>query len=230
MQNFNESFSKLGLDALTQLNKAAEVALKSTEELFRLNMDFAKKSFDSNSETAQSILRNSSNPAEASKEASDWATKNSESLTQHLQSLYAWAEQVQQNTQKLAESQLAAAQASFKSQIESLKKNAPEQTHVLFDQVQQAFETTKNTMDSLTCSAKEVQKNVADTVKQSQMAVSEAVKNAAQQNQEAIKHTQEAFSTAAKETQQAFNSVTKETQDAVKKATEAAQSAVNKAK
>lgn len=192
MQNFNESFSKLGLDALAQLNKAAELALKSTEELFKLNMDFTKKSFDANAKTAENMLKNSGNPQEAGKDASQWANAKQEQLTQHLQSLYAWAEQVQQNTQKLAESQLAAAQASFKSQIESLKKNAPEQTHVLFDQVQHAFETTKSTMDSLSNTAKEVQKNVAETVKQSQKAAAEAVKTANKQTQEAVKNATKA--------------------------------------
>ena len=57
-------------------------------------------------------------------------------------------------------------------------KSAPEQTHVLFDQMQQAFETTKNTIASLQTTAKEVQKSVADTMKQTQQAASETVKNA----------------------------------------------------
>ncbi|MDO5687218.1 MAG: phasin family protein [Neisseria sp.] len=178
MQKLNESFSKVGLDTLAQLNKAAELALKSTEELFKLNLDFTKKSFDHNAKTAANLLK-SSNPQDASKEAGEWTNQKGEQLTQHLQALYAWAESVQQNTQKLAESQLAAAQAGIKTQIEELRKSAPEQTHVLFDQMQQAFETTKNTMASLQSTAKEVQKNVAETVKQSQKAAGDAVKTAA---------------------------------------------------
>lgn len=179
MKNLNESFSKAGLDALAQLNKATELALKSTEELFRLNLDFTKKAFNQNTKSAETMLRNASNPQEAGKEASDWATKNGEALTQHLQALYAWAESVQQNTQKLAESQLAAAHASIKQQIETMKQSAPEQTHALFDQMQSAFETTKNTVASLQTTAKEVQKNVAETVKQTQKAATQAAKTAA---------------------------------------------------
>ena len=59
-----------------------------------------------------------------------------------------------------------------------MKKSAPEQTNVLFDQMQQAFETTKNTIASLQTTAKEVQKSVADTMKQTQQAATETVKNA----------------------------------------------------
>lgn len=178
MNNLNETFSKVGLDTLNQLNKAAELVLKSTEELFKLNLDFTKKSFEDNSQTAEQVLRNSSNPQEAGKEAGEWANRKGEQLTQHFQALYAWADSVQQNTQKLAESQFAAAQASIKAQLEEMKKSAPEQTHVLFDQMQQAFETTKNTIASLQTTAKEVQKSVADTMKQTQQAASETVKNA----------------------------------------------------
>lgn len=178
MQNLSEAFSKVGLDTLTQLNKAAELALKSTEELFKLNMDFTKKSFDHDSKTAASLLKQS-NPQEAGKEAGEWANQKSEQLTQHLQALYAWAESVQQSTQKLAENQFAAAQASIRAQIDELKKSAPEQTHALFDQVQQAFEATKSTMTSLQNTAKEVQKNVAETVKKTQKAAGDAVKTAA---------------------------------------------------
>ncbi len=178
MKNLNEAFNKVGLDTLAQLNKAAELALKSTEELFKLNLEFTKKSFDHNTKTAESVLKKTDNPQDAGKEVGEWANQKGEQLTRHLQALYAWAEAVQQNTQKLAENQFAAAQAGIKAQIEELKKSAPEQTHVLFDQVQQAFETTKNTMASLQNTAKEVQKNVAETVKQSQKAAGDAVKTA----------------------------------------------------
>ena len=37
MSNLNETFSKTSLDALAKLNEATTLALKSTEELFRLN-------------------------------------------------------------------------------------------------------------------------------------------------------------------------------------------------
>ncbi|MBR6025977.1 MAG: phasin family protein [Neisseriaceae bacterium] len=178
MQNLNEAFSKVGLDTLNQLNKTAELVLKSTEELFNLNLEFTKKSFDHNSQTAESMLKNCNNPQEAGKEASEWASQKGEQLTQHLQALYSWAEAVQQNTQKLAENQFAAAQTSIKNQLAELKKASPEQTHAMFDQIQQAFETTKSTIESLQTTAKEVQKNVAETVKQSQKQATDAVKNA----------------------------------------------------
>ena len=178
MNNLNETFSKVGLDTLNQLNKAAELVLKSTEELFKLNLDFTKKTMSDNAQSAEQMLKNSGNPQEAGKEAGEWANRKGEQLTQHFQALYAWADAVQQNTQKLAESQFAAAQASIKTQIEELKKSAPESTHMLFDQVQQAFENTKNTISSLQSTAKEVQKSVADTMKQTQQAAAESVKNA----------------------------------------------------
>ena len=178
MNNLNETFSKVGLDTLNQLNKAAELVLKSTEELSKLNLDFTKKSFADNSQTAEQVLKNTGNPQEAGKEAGEWANRKGEQLTQHFQALYAWTDAVQQNTQKLAESQFAAAQASIKAQLDEMKKSAPEQTHVLFDQMQQAFETTKNTIASLQTTAKEVQKSVADTMKQTQQAATETVKNA----------------------------------------------------
>ena len=135
MNNLNEAFSKVGLDTLNQLNKAAELVLKSTEELFKLNLDFTKKSFADNKQTAEQVLKNTGNPQEAGKEAGEWANRKGEQLTQHFQALYAWADAVQQNTQKLAESQFAAAQASIKSQLEEMKKynNGQEIEEVWFD-------------------------------------------------------------------------------------------------
>ena len=185
MTNVNETFSKVGLETLTQLNKAAELALKSTEELFKLNLDFTKNSVAQNNKAAASILK--SNPQDAGKEAGEWATQSSEQFTQHLQALYAWAESVQQNTQKLAENQLAAVQENIKTQLQDLKKSSPEQTHALFDQVQQAFEATKTTISSLQATAKEVQKNVTATVKQSQKAAGDAVKAAVKKSEAAKK-------------------------------------------
>ena len=178
MKDMNEAFSKAGLDAWKQLNKVAELALESSEKLFNLNWDFTKKSFDFNSKAIASLLQNT-NPQNAGKEAGEWATQNGEQITQHLQSLCAWAETVQQNTQKLAETQLFSLQDSIKKQLQEMKKAAPEQTHAWFDQMQQAFDATQNTLSSLQNTAKEVQKSVTASVKQSQKAAEDAVKAAA---------------------------------------------------
>ena len=52
MSNLNETFSKTSLDALAKLNEATTLALKSTEELFRLNLEYTKKAFEQNSQIA----------------------------------------------------------------------------------------------------------------------------------------------------------------------------------
>ena len=148
MSNLNETFSKTSLDALAKLNEATTLALKSTEELFRLNLDYTKKAFEQNTQIAESFFKNTTNPQENTKDVSQWANKQSEQLTQHLQALYKWSEDVQQNTQKLAESQLATAQESIKTQLDALKSAAPEQAQPLFDRVQAAFQTTQQTVAS----------------------------------------------------------------------------------
>ena len=99
-----------------------------------------------------------------------------------MQALYKWSEDVQQNTQKLAESQLATAQESIKTQLDAWISAAPEQAQPLFDRVQAAFQTTQQTVASLQSTAKEVQRNVAETVKQTQKAATEAAKNAGVKN------------------------------------------------
>ena len=179
MSSINETFSKTSLETLSKLNEATSLALKSTEELFQLNLAYTKKAFEQNSQIASSFFKNPTNPQESSKEVTQWANTQSAQFTEHLQALYKWSEDVQQNTQKLAESQLATAQESLKEQLEALKASAPEQIKPVFERLQTALQTTQQTVASLQNTAKEVQRNVAETVKQTQKATSDAVKNVA---------------------------------------------------
>ena len=68
MSNLNETFSKTSLDALAKLNEATTLALKSTEELFRLNLEYTKKAFEQNSQIAESFFKNTTNPQENTKD------------------------------------------------------------------------------------------------------------------------------------------------------------------
>ena len=84
MSNLNDTFSKTSLDALSKLNEATSLALKSTEELFRLNLKKKKKAFEQNTQIAESFFKHPTNAQEAGKEVSQWANKHSEQLTQHF--------------------------------------------------------------------------------------------------------------------------------------------------
>ena len=180
--NFNETFSKTSLEALAKINEASALALKSTEDLFRLNLEYTKKTVEQSTQIAESFFKAPTNPQEVTKEVSQWANFQSSQLTDHLQSLYKWSEEVQQNTQKLAETQLESTQESIKTQLEALKATAPEQIKPFFDRILAAFTTSQQTVTSLQNTAKEVQRNMAETVKQTQKATAEAVKSASSQN------------------------------------------------
>ncbi len=187
MQNFNEALNKSGLETLTQFNKATEVALQSAEELMKLNIDFTKKLISHSHDCANSWFQTvSTNPQDASHKAAEFVNANNEHVREHLQSLYNWAEALQQKSQVIAESQLTSTQDNIKKQISTLRESAPEQLHTLFDQVQSSLEATQSTVSSLQQTAKEVQRNVAQTVKQSQQAASQAATSAAKATASAV--------------------------------------------
>ncbi len=165
MQNLKDAFNKSGLETLAQINKATEVALQSTEQLVKLNMEFAKTWAQHSNECASNWLSDINNPQDATKKATDLINRSNEHVRAHLQSLCDWAESCQQNTQVIAESQLSHAQDNIKEQLETLRASAPAQLHGLFDQVKNSFETAQSTVSSLQKTAKEVQRNVAQTVK-----------------------------------------------------------------
>lgn len=164
MKNLNNPFSQVGLEALDQAVRATQLALKSSEQLFNLNMQYVKQSLEQTSESGQSILK-SDNVQAAAQEAGQFASKKTEHLTKHLQDVYEWATRLQQNTQKLSEENISKLQESCKCQLDELKASSPEATHALFDHVQTTLDTAKQTIGSLQSAANQVQKTVEENLR-----------------------------------------------------------------
>lgn len=164
MKNLNNPFSQIGLEALDQAVRSTQLALKSSEQLFNLNMQFVKQSLEQSAESGETILK-SETVQEAAQEAGQLVSKKSEHLTKHLQDVYEWATRLQQNTQKLSEENISKLQESCKCQLDELKASSPEATHALFDQVQTTLDTAKQTIGSLQSAANQVQKTVEENLR-----------------------------------------------------------------
>lgn len=164
MKNLNNPFSQVGLGALDQAVRATQLALKSSEQLFNLNMQYVKQALEQNAESGQKILK-CNDLQIAAQEAGQLSTKKTEHLTKHLQDVYEWATRLQQNTQKLSEESVTKFQESCKCQLEELKASSPEATHALFDHVQTTLDNAKQTLGSLQTAATHVQKTVEENLR-----------------------------------------------------------------